>query len=180
MICTYIAAFIFEFLMQNDAPILYAYLVLPGTILHEGAHYLMALVLQGSPEPFHILPEVLYDDAGQRTAILFGYVMYHGNWYNVSAVGLAPLLIFPIVPACCILAERSKSTSTVVLYLYIALCGWTAYFPSSIDFAGAVESKSSWGPAAVIISISFALSVWLFRKFIIALNVPERHFTDPR
>jgi len=74
---------------------LFALWVLPGTALHELAHWLMALVCRGRPGALSLWPNF----RGRRWTL--GYVTI-GNptWYNRVPIALAPLLLLPLAVFC--------------------------------------------------------------------------------
>jgi hypothetical protein len=62
---------------------------LVGTLLHELAHFFIALVLNGRPTSFTILPR------RQGDMWVFGSVeITNSQWYNALPIAMAPLLLF--------------------------------------------------------------------------------------
>lgn len=69
---------------------LFAVVVLPGTVAHEGLHYLTGLALGAQPAGFSLLPR------REGRGWMLGSVSFaHVRWYNAFFVGLAPLLLLP-------------------------------------------------------------------------------------
>ncbi len=69
---------------------LFSLLVLPGTMAHEGLHFLTGLVLRGGPVGFRLLPR------REGTGWAMGSVTFnHIRWYNAFFIGMAPLLLLP-------------------------------------------------------------------------------------
>ncbi len=67
-----------------------AFLFLPGTIVHEGAHWIAAFLCNGQPASFSIWPKRL-----ENGNWLLGTVgIKNLTWYNGIFIGLAPLVSF--------------------------------------------------------------------------------------
>ena len=99
----------------------------PGTLAHELAHYLTALVLRGRPQSINLIPKKT--DNGWR----LGSVAFYPNYLNGSFVALAPLLLLP-------LAWEAARYADVVgwhaqLWLgYVAGCAANSALPSGADW----------------------------------------------
>jgi hypothetical protein len=64
-----------------------AFLFLPGTIVHEGAHWVAAFLLNGQPSSLSVWPKRL-----ENGNWLLGSVSIRNlTWYNGVFIGLAPL-----------------------------------------------------------------------------------------
>src|SRR5688572_29199551 len=74
---------------------LFALLVLPGTTLHEVAHWLVAVLSNGRPHA----PSVIPNFAGRRWT-LGEVVIANPTWYNRAPIALAPLLLLPLAYFC--------------------------------------------------------------------------------
>ena len=68
--------------------LLYALLVWPGTVLHELAHWLVALPLGGQPTSLSIVPA--RTERGWR---LGSVGVRRARWFNALPIALAPLLL---------------------------------------------------------------------------------------
>lgn len=68
----------------------YALVALPGTLVHELAHFLVALLLQAEPTMPSIIP--------QRTphGWRLGSVRFHGNFLVAAPIALAPFVLTPL------------------------------------------------------------------------------------
>ena len=67
-----------------------AFLFLPGTIVHEGLHWVAAFLLNGQPASFSIWPKRL-----ENGNWLLGTVgVKNLTWYNGIFIGLAPVVSF--------------------------------------------------------------------------------------
>ena len=78
---------------------LYAVVTLPGTFLHELAHYVAAATLNGHPGNFNLVPN----------GNTLGSVTFRPNWYNAATVGLAPLLLAPLTVFFAAITARSNN-----------------------------------------------------------------------
>jgi len=67
-----------------------AFLFLPGTIAHEGAHWLAAFLCNGQPGSFSIWPKRLENG----NWVLGTVSIKNLTWYNGLFIGLAPLVSF--------------------------------------------------------------------------------------
>jgi hypothetical protein len=81
--------------------------VLPGTIAHELAHWMMAKLFGGQPQPPSFTPHT----EGRRWTL--GHVVIRKpRWYNLPQIALAPLLLLPLA---------------VLLYRY-----WLRFYPLTV------------------------------------------------
>lgn len=120
---------------------LYALVTVPGTALHELAHYTAALFTEGHPSGFSLIPQ-----GGS-----LGRVYVRPNWYNAALIGLAPLLLAPLTFLLMALAARAKLIGMVALS-YVAACSWAACIPSSADLRIAASAPSSWPFALLMLA----------------------------
>jgi len=116
------------------------FIELPGTILHEGMHWLVAAMLQGSPSTFSIWPT--FDSYGSMNTL--GHVHFAPNWYNAASVGAAPFLLMPLTFFITALCARTWNPLRIVLGLWFASTGWLSSTPSSQDFWIANSYPLSW------------------------------------
>lgn len=73
---------------------LFALFSLPGTLAHELAHWLVAFVLGGQPDPPSIWPRRMR--VNNQEFWQLGEVKSHLSWWRGPFVGLAPLLLIPV------------------------------------------------------------------------------------
>jgi len=125
-----------------------AIVTLPGTFLHEGAHYLVSALLDGRPEGFSVWPT--FDANGNMDTL--GHIYSHDNWYNDAAVGTAPLLLMPGTFALCALAARTLNPLKIALFSWFAACAWLSSTPSPQDLS--IHYPQSW-----FVAIPFLLVV---------------------
>lgn len=145
--------------MRHDVldPMFLTWATLPGTIMHEGSHYIMSLLLGGHPVSFNVVPRAFYVD-GELAAILQGSVLFKINEYNGAASALAPLLLVPVPAFFTWLSMKADGLLLRMVFLYFAVCAWNAFMPSSIDFELAVRESSSWSTAMFVLPFAFILN----------------------
>lgn len=134
---------------------LYAVVTLPGTFLHELAHYSMAALLQGNPGNFNLIP----------SGGALGSVTFHPNWYNAASVALAPLLLAPLTFKFAALGAKLPGVQSTLLCSYFAACSWVACTPSPQDFSIAMV-PTSWPLAAVVLGFTTYLIYKIVRMLI--------------
>lgn len=124
--------------------LLFSAVTLPGTFLHESAHYLTAALMNGSPGNFDLIP------SGGK----LGSITFYPNWYNAAAVALSPLLLAPLTAFFALIAAKADSASQTLLGSYFAACSWVACTPSPQDFSIAVSTPTSWPTAALFLGLT--------------------------
>lgn len=131
-------------------PWLYWAVTIPGTFLHESAHWIFAWALQGNPTSFSIIPtlqgdptifEILFTKKGNAIQSL-GHVMFYPNWYNAATVGLAPLLLGVLGIYTTTLSSTRKLWKTIPLG-YAAACCFASMWPSGADWSLSVAKPLS-------------------------------------
>lgn len=122
---------------------LYAFVTLPGTFLHELAHYTTAAFMAGRPTGFNLIP----------SGNTLGSVQFYPNWYNAASVGLAPFLLAPLTFFLAAIAARSNNPIKMLVFSYFAACSWVACTPSPADFSIAM-APTSWPTALVFLALS--------------------------
>lgn len=111
----------------------YALTTLPGTILHELAHYIVALCFSADPGNFNIIPD------GEN----LGSVTFYPTSVNAASVALAPFLLAPLVLKLAIVGARANSILFIGGIIYVCACAWTACLPSSPDWQIALSYPTS-------------------------------------
>jgi hypothetical protein len=126
----------------------YAMVTLPGTFLHESAHYLMAAMLDGHPGNFNLIP----------SGDILGSVTFYPNWYNPAPVSWAPLLLMPFTAFFAAMAARAQLLMLPV-WGYVSACSWAASTPSPQDYHNALVMPTSF-PFGVIILAAVTWAVY--------------------
>lgn len=139
--------------------LLYWFVTIPGTAMHEAAHWLTALVLQGNPGVFSLIPE--YSN-GQMTSM--GHATFSPTWYNAASVGLAPYLLY--FPSAWFVVKSAKgSLLWGVVFCYVAACGFASVTPSPADWSIAVSQPLSFLFAApFFIAVAGTYYVLIMRR----------------
>jgi hypothetical protein len=137
-------------LFQNQ--LVTALLIVPGTLLHELAHYGFALLLDGRPKDFSIWPTW-----SNGSIVALGHVVFYPNWWNAATVALSPLLVFPASIWLMVVGSR-KSILINTVACYAAACGFYSMIPSSADVSIALSY-----PVSLLIAIPLLLgSTWVW------------------
>lgn len=152
LVCTYVLGGVLTDLSYDLW--LYAIATLPGTFLHECMHYIAAMLLNGQPRDFTIVPD----------GNTLGSVMFAGNWYNRATVAMAPLLLAPLTFWFVALASRSFNPLKIFLLLWIAASSWVACIPSGQDFSIALRYPSSWPLAVIILGLTTFITFKIVKR----------------
>lgn len=118
-------------------PWLYWAVSLPGTFLHECAHWLFALMLMGDPAGFSIFPT--HRDGVMQS---LGHVGFRPNWYNAATIALSPLLLGFLGAYLVTLASTRRWRMAIPLG-YAAACCFASMLPSAADWSIAVTRPLS-------------------------------------
>lgn len=126
LIAGVVAALVVTFRVRG--PFVAWFASLPGTIAHELAHYLVALVTFSNPRPISLRLKRSSD------GYQMGAVEFRARWPSAGMVALAPLYVLPAIAW--ILLQRLESAgaaqSAIVGYLSVIL------------LRGAVPSRADW------------------------------------
>jgi hypothetical protein len=131
---------------------IYALVALPGTALHELSHYLVALVLGGSPSFPSLLP--------RRTEVgtwHLGHVQFRGGYLRSMFVGMAPLLLAPLAWWWATALLTHAVWPLYALHAWIVAALVQAFWPSKTDWKLAL-------PALVVLVPLAAAIAWYFRQ----------------
>nr|WP_320132538.1 hypothetical protein [uncultured Holophaga sp.] len=120
---------------------LFSLLAFPGTLCHEGCHWLVGRLLNGQPVSFTVLPR----REGRR--VVLGTVQCaHMRWYNAFFVGMAPLLL--LLPALLVLRWRLLRHPALdwreALLLFVIANLIQGAVPSGQDLRVAARSPIGW------------------------------------
>jgi hypothetical protein len=128
----------------------YALIALPGTLAHELAHYLTALLLFAKPAFPSLVP--------QRTSHgwRLGSVTFRAGIFRAVPIALAPLLLAPLALAWAAGLMAPASGAVYFLHAWVVGALVSACLPSSADFRIAV-------PALVVIGAVAGL-LWLVAR----------------
>ena len=127
----------------------YALLALPGTVAHEFAHFLVALVLGASPSFPSLLPE--RSERGWR----LGSVAFRAGLLRSVPIVLAPLALLPIALAWAVVFLPTATWPMRLLHLWLIAALAYASLPSRADLRIALP--------AFAIAAAVLLVILLFR-----------------
>lgn len=105
----------------------YAAFALPGTLAHELAHYLVAMLLRARPSPPRLWPE------RTPTGWRLGSVAFRAPWWRAGPIALAPLLLVPAAVAWTTAFVATSSGAMLALHAWIAGTLLGASLPSRAD-----------------------------------------------
>ena len=106
----------------------YALVALPGTAMHEFAHWLVALVLGAHPDFPSLIPQ--RGPHGWR----LGSVAFRAGFLRAVPIVLAPLLLFPMAWWWTLAFVASSSWPERALHAWLAASVLSASLPSSADW----------------------------------------------
>lgn len=106
---------------------------LPGTVLHETAHFILSLVTLGMPSSINLLPK----KDKETGAYFLGYVTSKNmRWYNTFFISMAPFLIVFLSYWLfnSFFNYFEYTLVNLVLYVYFVVITLYSSIPSSVDF----------------------------------------------
>ena len=121
----------------------YALLALPGTVAHEFAHFLVALVLGASPSFPSLLPQ--RSERGWR----LGSVSFRAGLLRSVPIVLAPLALLPIALACAVVFLPTAPWPLRLLHLWLVAALAYASLPSRADLRIALPAFALAGAALI-------------------------------
>jgi hypothetical protein len=124
----------------------YAAFALPGTVAHELAHFVVALVLAGDPRLPRLWPQ--RTEHGWR----LGSVTFRAPWWRAGPIALAPLLLMPASLAWLLAFVVDARGGWLALHAWIAGTLLSAALPSRADLRIAAPFIALLGAAAVVLA----------------------------
>jgi len=147
------------------APRIYALLFLPGTMVHECLHWLMAFLLGGQPTRLSLWPHQKPDGSWALGTVSVTNL----TWYNGIFICLAPLL----APAALLsLAPGQPGWSPSMhdlWYWLIAAPIWISCFPSAQDWSVALRSLVP----LLLMGLVCGISWWAWSDFAEPFVLPD-------
>jgi hypothetical protein len=133
-------------------------ITIPGTFLHEMAHYGYALLMDGNPETFSIFPT--WDSRGVMDSL--GHITFYPNWWNAWSVGLAPFMVLPAGIWLMLFGSR-LNIFVNALCIWAAACSFYGCMPSDVDISGSYPY-----PASLLVAVPvFLVSLFIWFKLIV-------------
>ena len=130
---------------------IYALVALPGTVLHEFSHFVVALCLGASPTFPSLVPTRA--DKGWR----LGEVRFRPGYLRSMFVGMAPLLLAPLAWWWAVTLLAPAAWPLYALHAWIVAALLQACWPSKTDWKLAL-------PALVVLVPLAALVAWYLRQ----------------
>lgn len=107
--------------------------VVPGVAAHEMAHYLVAFLTFGRPQPISLWPRREGNDW------VMGSVSFCPNFFNGGLVALAPLYVLPPVAWFCWQSHMDAGPIGALALGYLAAVILYAAWPSRTDWVVAIR-----------------------------------------
>lgn len=123
--------------------------VVPGTIAHELAHYLVALLTFGRPAPISLFPERTPD------GWIMGSVTFVPNFFNGGLVALAPLYLLPPLAWLCWHYHLETGPLQALVLGYLGAVVLRSAWPSSADWSIAWRY-----PGLMLVLFLMAVAAW--------------------
>ena len=147
---------------RNTAIVVWSFIFLPGTIVHEISHFLAAAFTGARTGKIEIFPEYLEEDADEEergTKVALGYVQTQRlNPIQGFLVGTAPfisglaLLIF--LASLLRASYLSQNYQLLILQGYFFFTIANSFFPSWVDIQQTIPF--------IVLTIIAALAAWFF------------------
>jgi len=128
----------------------YALIALPGTLAHELAHFLFALVLAAKPSFPSLVPK--RSEHGWR----LGSVAFRAGIVRSVPIALAPLALLPLALAYGVALLAPATWPLAALHAWIVAALLSACLPSRADFRIAI-------PALLLVALAVAAAWFLLR-----------------
>lgn len=154
----------------------WAYLFyLPGLILHEGSHALMAILTLSRITKIKLFPSITFSKDASSYSVIYGYVQSVAKFKAAYMfIGIAPLLLW-IIPV--VIAQRSGWVDLVNLHFFperffMLKNIWFLYVLAQISWAGYPSSQDWKVFATGLLSISgFFVVLVIYFIFSFAFNL---------
>jgi hypothetical protein len=130
---------------------IYALIALPGTLAHELAHFIVALVLFARPRFPSLIP-IRAEHGGWR----LGSVACHAGYVRAMPIAMAPLALAPLALWWAGTFLHTASWPLYGLHVWIVAAMMTASVPSRADFKLAL-------PALIAVAIIIVVILWMVR-----------------
>ena len=146
--------------------VVFSLLALPSTFFHETMHFIVALITNGKPVAFSVLPR------RKGNVYHLGHVITsNSTFYNTGLISLAPLLLIPLAWLLLrMLPDRNVLWQAAT---------WSYVMASMIY--GSLPSKEDWRNAwATPISTAAILLVILFSGYLLVSGTLDSKATTPK
>jgi hypothetical protein len=133
---------------------IYALVALPGTLAHELAHFIVALVLFARPQFPSLIP-IRTERGGWR----LGSVAFRADYVRAMPIAMAPLALAPLALWWAGTFLHTASWPLYGLHVWVVAAAMTASVPSRTDFKLALPALIALLVAAVIVVVI----LWKYR-----------------
>lgn len=144
-------AFLLMRLARHAGMWVYAVVALPGTALHELAHFTLALVLGARPSFPSLIPQ--RTPRGWR----LGEVRFHAGRLRAMCIALAPLLLAPLALLWALVFLAPGEWPWYALHVWIVAASLQACLPSRTDWRIAMPAF-----LALVCVVLGAVAAWYF------------------
>src|SRR3989338_4683197 len=157
-----------------------AILFLPGTVVHELSHLMMALVLRVPTGPLSIWPAFEKEEDGKEVKVKVGHIMVaKTSPFKLTLIGVAPMIVGLTIiyfVGFYTRGENFQFTPRVIIMIYILFVTSTSMFSSKQDLKSLLITL----PVAILIMAAIYLSgvkimiegnlIDVLRKILVDLN----------
>ena len=130
---------------------IYALMALPGTLAHELAHFIVALILGAQPSFPSLVP------TRTQRGWQLGSVAFHVGHMRAVPIALAPLVLAPLALWWAGWFLHTATVPLYVLHVWIVAALLTASIPSTTDFKLALPALS----VLLLIALVAGMIWWL-------------------
>jgi hypothetical protein len=120
-------------------PQLRFFLLLPGTIAHEGLHWIVAFFTNGQPKGITVWPKRSPDGGW----VLGAVGVANSRWYNAFLIGIAPILGIGIILLATPSAIHWQLSQRDCIQWLITAPMWVMCWPSGADLRAGLASLST-------------------------------------
>ena len=139
-----------RFLMHRT----YGLIVLPGTFVHELCHFVAALLLNGHPRGFSIMPRRSANGGLQLGSVSIGNL----RWYNCTPITMAPLAGILLIHPLYNLWDAYMPANWYLLKFWLLISIATSIVPSSVDIRLALSQPLGLGFYLIVL----VSAIWLY------------------
>ena len=135
-----------KFLMHRT----YGLIALPGTLVHELCHFVAALLLNGHPRGFSVIPRRSSDGGLQLGSVSIGNL----RWYNCVPISMAPLAGILLIHPLYALWDAYLPANWYLLKFWLLVSIATSIVPSSVDMRLALSQPLGLGFYLIVMVVA--------------------------
>ena len=137
-------------------PRLRFFLLLPGTIAHEGLHWLVAFVTNGQPKGISVWPKRSPDGGWVLGAV--GVANF--RWYNALLIGIAPVLGIVLIVLLTPSARTWHLSQRDYIQWLVTAPMWVMCWPSKADLRAGIASLSILWLGLFVVLLAWTCWFW--------------------